>query len=379
MAIFEEIETLPDLEAMLDNFHDPEPGKFTPVDLRTAMEEARQWSPHWLVKSLWMGGSHGQLAGAAKSGKSYLGLALAVGVASGVPVLGTFEVPEQLPVLAYVGEGGLNPFLLRLERMASAHGIDDVGDLPFHPVQATAPVTSPEFQAGLRDNLERYRPGLVWLDPLYSYFEPGLNAASLFDMGRMLNAVSGPCNEASAALIINNHFNQTGSGTNLQRISWAGAAEQVDSWLLVDHREKYDKATGTFKMRVEAGARQGSSTEWDIDLSIGSFDPDTVRHSGEIAWTVSASDGSPTGKTNKREKIQEVKMRIVEVVRDSDEPLTKTDLRPKVGGRFEDFTEAINGLIDDGILEVTSMKGKTRTRRVVKLGLGYDLMMGELE
>ena len=356
----------------------PDPlDRLRPRDLRQVLEEARMWRPEYLVKHLWMRGSYGQLAAWVKSGKSYVGTAITVGVASGQPVFDTFDVPKPGPVLVYIGEGGQYPFADRLMRMARAHGIADLDDLPIHIVPATAPVTSPGFQYTLRENLERYEPVLVWLDPLYAYSDPTADSKVLSDIGRMLNSVSEPCVEAGAALIVNNHFNKTGSGSGLARITGAGHAEHCDSWLLLEQRADYEKATGTFHLRVQAGSRQGTSSDWDIDLTIGPFDAESVCHLSDPTWTVQPADGTPIGRIGNKERYQEARKRILEVVSDKNGELSRTDVKAAVPGNRQTVTMAFDDLVDDHYIEVKMVPGKTNKTSRVLIGETYRLMAGE--
>ncbi|MFZ4487669.1 MAG: AAA family ATPase, partial [Candidatus Nanopelagicales bacterium] len=61
----------------------------------------------WLVDGLWARAGVGILGGAPKCCKSWLGLDIAVSVASGSPCLGALEVAEPGPALIYMAEDAL--------------------------------------------------------------------------------------------------------------------------------------------------------------------------------------------------------------------------------------------------------------------------------
>jgi RecA-family ATPase len=86
------------------------------------------------------------VAGELKTLKTYLAQAILLGVAGGVPVLGEFEVAEPQTVLVYIGEGGRDPYMDRLDRMASAYGLDDAWESRCHFRFGSCPFTSPDFQ-----------------------------------------------------------------------------------------------------------------------------------------------------------------------------------------------------------------------------------------
>ena len=55
----------------------------------------------WLVERLWCANSVGVIGGAPKCAKTWLGLDMALSVATGTPCLGKYAVPEPRPVLVY--------------------------------------------------------------------------------------------------------------------------------------------------------------------------------------------------------------------------------------------------------------------------------------
>ena len=78
----------------------------------------------WLAEGFMVDPTYGIDSGELKTLKSYFGLARAVGLAAGVPILGRWYVPDRRRVLIYVAEGGRIPFTRRLIRVCEAHGVD---------------------------------------------------------------------------------------------------------------------------------------------------------------------------------------------------------------------------------------------------------------
>lgn len=76
----------------------------------------------WRVRGLLVDPTYAMLAGEEKTLKTYLGLFVYVGVASGVPVFGHFKVDEAAPVVVYIGEGGRQPYGRRLARGGACDG-----------------------------------------------------------------------------------------------------------------------------------------------------------------------------------------------------------------------------------------------------------------
>ena len=61
----------------------------------------------WLVEQLWGESSVGVIGGAPKCSKTWLGLDLALSVATGTECLGKYAVPRAGPVLVYLAEDAL--------------------------------------------------------------------------------------------------------------------------------------------------------------------------------------------------------------------------------------------------------------------------------
>lgn len=239
--------------------------------------------------------SHGEAAGPEKSLKSYFGLALDVGLAAGLDVLGRWRVPHPQRVLLMVGEGGRNGFLRRVRRICEGYGItvDDVRANLRYSVE-TAPVNSDKFRGTLADHLDAFQPDLVHVDPWYSYAPGNVDARNLYEQGYALNSIGELVAQGGATLLINNHFNSTGTGGGLQRISMAGHAEWCDSWLLLGHRETPDVANGRFRLKLAVGSRQWGGADFAVDFDIGRWDEDANDHVGRLTWQVTPHNDAGT-------------------------------------------------------------------------------------
>jgi AAA domain len=122
--------------------------------------------PRWLVEGLWGASSVGVIGGAPKCAKTWLGLDLALSVATGTACLGRYAVPQPGPVLVYLAEDALLMVRQRLEGMARHRGLD-LAAVEIHAI--TAPVLRLDREpdrARLRATTKRLRPRLLLLDPL---------------------------------------------------------------------------------------------------------------------------------------------------------------------------------------------------------------------
>jgi AAA domain len=120
----------------------------------------------WLVEELWGASSVGVIGGAPKCAKTWLGLDMALSVATGTACLGKYAVPEPGPVLIYLAEDALPVVRERVGGMARHRGLD-LAQVAVHVI--TAPVLRLDRAADrtrLRETIKRLRPRLLLLDPL---------------------------------------------------------------------------------------------------------------------------------------------------------------------------------------------------------------------
>jgi hypothetical protein len=252
----------------------------------------------WRAKGLVVAGSFGPLAGELKSLKTHIAQIIEVSLAARVPVFGRFEVPEACPVSTYVGEGGRKPYRRRLERIAATMGVN-LADIPLFPSFDIAPIDSPAFRRTLERDLAEIQPGHVGIDPYYA-FHGARDPKNLHDEGAALTALRSTVVDAGASLVVVNHYNQTGSGSGLNRITMAGSAEWADSWWLVSHRKEPDVRNGRFRLLLEVGSRQWGGTSWDLDLDVGTFNIDAGEFDGDITWSIAPTSRRPTRPTRKK-------------------------------------------------------------------------------
>jgi hypothetical protein len=120
----------------------------------------------WLVAQLWGDSSVGVIGGAPKCAKTWLGLDLALSVATGTPCLDTFAVPRPGPVLVYLAEDALPIVRERVAGMAR-HRRLELAAVDIHVITAPTLLLDREPQRSrLFETARRLRPRLLLLDPL---------------------------------------------------------------------------------------------------------------------------------------------------------------------------------------------------------------------
>jgi len=134
--------------------------------VRVAELPSEELAERWLVEQLWCAQSVGVIGGAPKCAKTWLGLDMALSVATGTPCLGKYAIPEPGPVLVYLAEDALRTVRERVEGIARHRGLDLEG-VEIHVI--TAPVLRLDHDRDRRrlwEAVRRLRPRLLVLDPL---------------------------------------------------------------------------------------------------------------------------------------------------------------------------------------------------------------------
>jgi RecA-family ATPase len=134
--------------------------------VRVGEIKSEESAQRWLVEELWGASSVGVIGGAPKCAKTWLGLDMALSVATGTACLGKYAVPDPGPVLVYLAEDALPVVRERVAGMARHRGLDVAG-VEIHVI--TSPVLRLDRdrdRARLLETTRRLRPRLLVLDPL---------------------------------------------------------------------------------------------------------------------------------------------------------------------------------------------------------------------
>jgi RecA-family ATPase len=134
--------------------------------VRVGEIRSEESAERWLVEELWGASSVGVIGGAPKCAKTWLGLDMALSVATGTACLGKYAVPEPGPVLIYLAEDALPVVRERVEGMARHRGLDLAG-VEIHVITApTLRLDRDRDRMRLLETAKRIGPRLLILDPL---------------------------------------------------------------------------------------------------------------------------------------------------------------------------------------------------------------------
>jgi hypothetical protein len=231
----------------------------------------------YLVQGVIAAGDYGMLGAAFKVGKTWFVTDLAVSVASNTDLMGIWPIETPGPVLMFAGEGGRRKIARRFRAVCESRGIDP-STLPIRICVRVPHLTSEAAMLLVAEEIERNRPVLVIIDPLYLAAR-GARGSDLYEMGANLEGIQVICQRAGTALLIAHHWNKTGDGKGAKRMSGAGP----DAWgrflISVDlvSPSRTDTDTG------------GSSVVLDIDFQGDEIAETTTRIRRKV-WTDDPND-----------------------------------------------------------------------------------------
>jgi len=134
--------------------------------VRVGEIKSAESAQRWLVAELWGASSVGVIGGAPKCAKTWLGLDMALSVATGTACLSKYAAPEPGPVLVYLAEDALAVVRQRVAGMARHRGLDLAG-VDIHVITApTLRLDRDRDRTRLLETTKRLRPRLLLLDPL---------------------------------------------------------------------------------------------------------------------------------------------------------------------------------------------------------------------
>jgi hypothetical protein len=190
-----------------------------PVVRAADLDEPDQ-ARRWMVETLWPRTGVGIIGGAPKCGKSWLGLDLAVSVASGTPCLDTFPVPSPGSVLVYMAEDAACVVKQRLAGICSHRGLE-LAALPIGVI--TTPslrLDLPHDQARLQETVRRHAPQLLLLDPFVRLHRVNENQAQ--DVSAVLGYLRELQREHDLALVVVHHARKNSGPTGGQSLRGSG-------------------------------------------------------------------------------------------------------------------------------------------------------------
>jgi hypothetical protein len=272
----------------------------------------------WLIEDLWAAEAVGCIGGHPKAGKTWLGLEMAVAVASGKPCLGRFAVPTPGPVLLFCAEDQSHDVRERVAGIAKARGIDFerlavgwIGAANLHLDDLT-------HRRRLAKTLADVKPRMLILDPLIRLHRGDENSAA--EVSELLGFLRGLQREHHVAIALVHHVRKSGASEPGTALRGSG---DLHAW--GDSNLYLVKREGRPAVVVEHRANRAPP-------------PFVARLDGEparlVIEDVPVADSDP------------IDARIVKALTPA--PLTRTALREHLGVRNETLGAAIDRLVASG-------------------------------
>jgi hypothetical protein len=177
------------------------------LPVRRANElDIHQKEQAWLIESMWAYAAVGIIGGPPKCCKSWLGLDMALSVASGSPCLGQFPVKRPGPSMIFLAEDGLPVVRARIEALC-AHRKIPIESLDLYVITASSlRLDLTRDQQRLNATLAAFKPRLLLLDPLVRLHRLDENSAT--DISSLLGFVREMQRAYDTAIVLVHHLSK---------------------------------------------------------------------------------------------------------------------------------------------------------------------------
>ncbi|HEY5659077.1 MAG TPA: AAA family ATPase [Myxococcota bacterium] len=289
--------------------------------------------PRWLVEALWTRAAVGFLAGQPKLGKTWLGLDLALSVATATPCLDTFAVPEQGDVLIYLAEDHPAGVRQRLEGLCQ-HRALRLEQVPVHVITAASlRLDLDRDRQRLCDTLHHLQPRLLLLDPLVRLHRRDENHAG--DVAELLAFLRELQRAHDLAIMVVHHMRKSSGAHGGQALRGSGDFHAwTDSALYLTAR--HDATTLTAEHR-DAPAPE------PLRLALRSRADGSQTHLHILNPALDNRDPHPGQPPS-------LAMRVLDTVRAASRPLARTELRATLRVNNQRLGEVLAELKDGGVL-----------------------------
>ena len=271
--------------------------------LRAAELATVQKQNRWLINGLWAASGVGVIGGSPKSGKSWLGLELAVSVATGTDCLGRFAIEQPGTVIVYLAEDALHMVRERLVSLCIHHhwSIDNLDVLV---------ITAPCVRLDREDHIQKleqtvktYKPKMLLLDPFVRLHTVDENNAQ--EVARILNRLRILQRTYELSIIIVHHTRKSGS----QRQSGMALRGSGDFWAWGDSNLYVTSQVKCQRLVVEHRAAPAPEP---LTFSLGGDPPHLSL--------VEVSE----------EKEMSLDERVIDILHQAQSPMTRTEMRQRL-------------------------------------------------
>lgn len=268
----------------------------------------------WRIDQVW-GEGVGILGGLPKCAKSWLGLDMAVSIASSTPMLDYFAVRDPGPTLIYLAEDALPQVRFRIAGICQ-HRRLDIASLDLHVI--TAPAVRLDLDADqqrLTFTVNRLRPKLLVLDPLVRLHRLDENSSA--DISALLGFLRELQRSTGVAIVVVHHMRKAVRAHLGQALRGSG---DLHAWN--DHG-LYLTRTGPGGAHLRLSAEHRSAPSIDpLELRLISGSDGSATHLEVVGNAGSHDDSSATDVPT-----PSVSDRVLSVLRKASSPMSRSQLR----------------------------------------------------
>lgn len=276
------------------------------VDLpvsRAAHIQIRDDKPNWLIENMWAASGVGVIGGSPKSCKSWLGLDMAVSVASGTPCLARFAVHTKGPALVYLAEDALHLVKERIEHLCQAHGIDMATLDLWVITSATLRLDRADDRQLLDTIVRTIKPAMLVLDPFVRLHRLDENHAQ--DVAGLLDNLRVLQRTHDLAIVVVHHTRKNGRPGH-KGMALRGSS---DLWAWGDSNIYLNRNKDIIRMDVE---HRSAPPVNDVKVVLA-----------ELPLHLEVEEGQQNAPKS-------LSQRIIDVLMDNSDPMTRTALREAV-------------------------------------------------
>lgn len=270
----------------------------------------------WLIEQLWSAGAVGMICGNPKSGKTWMGLDMAISVATATPCLGTYRVLEPGLALIYLAEDSLPALKARVSSIGRSRGVPlDLMNLRVITVPRLR-LDHLEDRQRLRETVQRSRPRILLLDPLIRLH--GLNENDAREISELLSFLRELQRQFDVAVVLVHHARKGGSQAGGQALRGSG-----DFWAFGDSNLYLRNTDGRLVLSIEHRSARAPDP---VGLCL--VDDDEQRVHLAIQGPAQVRDRRP------------VDLQILELLT-AEAPLSRSDIRERLRVKNERLGSAL--------------------------------------
>lgn len=288
----------------------------------------------WLFHQLWAAGAVGLIGGAPKSFKTWMGLEMAVSLASATPCLGAYPPARRGKALLFLAEDADHVVRARLESLCRHRDVSLSALDIFVITAATLRIDLEVEQRRLRATLAEQQPDMLLLDPLVRLHRKDENSAA--DVSSLLAFLRELQRQFHTAVVLVHHARKNGTSNQPgQALRGSGDLHAFgDSNLYLQRKQN--------KLVLSIEHRAAPSPE-PVELQLVAGETPHL----EIVGRCTASEPA-------------LSAAVRDLLVQADGPMTRAQLRDRLQARNERVGEALDRLEQLEVIERTPAGWKAR-------------------